>query len=173
VGGQQTIRSYWRNYFEQTDGLIWVVDSADRVRLNDCARELNVLMDQEKLAGASLMIFANKQDLAGALTKEEIAEALQLTGERFKVRWGGGEGGRAASGHASERASGRASARSAHVSAPIQPPLTLLYVLGADETLEHHGVQRGNGGGAGGRDGLGGRRHLLAHFHAQLTAQTL
>lgn len=25
VGGQQTIRSYWRNYFEQTDGLIWVV----------------------------------------------------------------------------------------------------------------------------------------------------
>jgi DnaJ-class molecular chaperone len=39
--------------------------------------------------------------------------------------------------------------------------------------LEHHGVQRGNGGGAGGRDGLGGRRHLLAHFHAQLTAQTL
>jgi len=50
VGGQQTIRSYWRNYFEQTDGLIWVVDSADRVRLNDCKRELDVLMEQEKLA---------------------------------------------------------------------------------------------------------------------------
>ncbi len=30
VGGQQTIRAYWRNYFESTDGLIWVVDSADR-----------------------------------------------------------------------------------------------------------------------------------------------
>merc|ERR1712146_646648 len=38
VGGQQTIRSYWRNYFEQTDGLIWVVDSADRWRLEDCKR---------------------------------------------------------------------------------------------------------------------------------------
>ena len=86
VGGQQTIRSYWRNYFEQTDGLIWVVDSADRVRLNDCKRELYLLMDQEKLAGASLMIFANKQDLAGALTSEEIAEALDLGGERFATR---------------------------------------------------------------------------------------
>lgn len=33
VGGQKSLRSYWRNYFEQTDGLIWVVDSADRMRL--------------------------------------------------------------------------------------------------------------------------------------------
>ena len=33
VGGQTSLRSYWRNYFEQTDGIIWVVDSADRARL--------------------------------------------------------------------------------------------------------------------------------------------
>ena len=72
VGGQQTIRSYWRNYFEQTDGLIWVVDSSDRWRMEDCKRELHNLLDQEKLAGASLLIFANKQDLAGALTAEEV-----------------------------------------------------------------------------------------------------
>lgn len=31
VGGQQTIRSYWRNYFEQTDGLIWVRFVAHRL----------------------------------------------------------------------------------------------------------------------------------------------
>ena len=78
VGGQQTIRSYWRNYFEQTDGLIWVVDSADRWRMEDCKRELHQLLGQEKLAGASLLIFANKQDLAGALTSAEIAEVLDL-----------------------------------------------------------------------------------------------
>jgi ADP-ribosylation factor-like protein 2 len=86
VGGQQTIRSYWRNYFESTDGLIWVVDSADRVRLNDCKRELFLLMEQEKLAGCSLMVFANKQDLAGALTPAEIAEVLELNTDRFKTR---------------------------------------------------------------------------------------
>ena len=87
MGGQQTIRSYWRNYFEATDGLIWVVDSADRVRLNDCKRELHDLMGQEKLAGASLMIFANKQDLAGALTADEVRrfplQSLRFSARRF------------------------------------------------------------------------------------------
>ena len=78
VGGQKTIRAYWRNYFERTDGLIWVVDSADRARLEVCKEELNNLLAQEKLAGASLLIFANKQDVNGALNADEIAEALGL-----------------------------------------------------------------------------------------------
>ena len=78
VGGQKTIRAYWRNYFERTDGLIWVVDSADQVRLEICRKELCGLLEQEKLAGASLLIFANKQDVRGALTAEEMAEALGL-----------------------------------------------------------------------------------------------
>ena len=78
VGGQKTIRAYWRNYFERTDGLIWVVDSADQVRLEICRKELCGLLEQEKLAGASLLIFANKQDVRGALTAEEIAKALGL-----------------------------------------------------------------------------------------------
>jgi hypothetical protein len=45
--GQQTIRSYWRNYYEQTDGLIWVIDSADTRRLKDCKAELQQLLEQE------------------------------------------------------------------------------------------------------------------------------
>ncbi|XP_069749939.1 ADP-ribosylation factor-like protein 2 isoform X2 [Narcine bancroftii] len=49
VGGQRSLRSYWRNYFESTDGLIWVVDSADRLRLEDCKRELSVLLREEAL----------------------------------------------------------------------------------------------------------------------------
>ncbi|KAG1181142.1 hypothetical protein G6F36_010096 [Rhizopus arrhizus] len=67
VGGQKSIRSYWRNYFEQTDALVWVVDSADRLRLNDCKTELHQLLQEERLAGATLLVFANKQDIAGAL----------------------------------------------------------------------------------------------------------
>lgn len=47
VGGQQTLRSYWRNYFEETDGLIWVVDSADTTRLQDCKNELQKLLSEE------------------------------------------------------------------------------------------------------------------------------
>uniref|UniRef100_F6YM94 Calpain 1 n=1 Tax=Callithrix jacchus TaxID=9483 RepID=F6YM94_CALJA len=49
VGGQKSLRSYWRNYFESTDGLIWVVDSADRQRMQDCHRELQSLLLEEAL----------------------------------------------------------------------------------------------------------------------------
>jgi ADP-ribosylation factor-like protein 2 len=44
VGGQRTLRPYWRNYFEQTDALVWVVDSSDRLRMKDCKEELHSLL---------------------------------------------------------------------------------------------------------------------------------
>lgn len=51
IGGQKTIQSFWRNYFEATDGLIWVVDSTDKARMADCRTELHKLMKEERLAG--------------------------------------------------------------------------------------------------------------------------
>ena len=78
VGGQKSLRSYWRNYFEATDGLIWVVDSADKRRLEDCRKELHALLGEERLLGATLLVFANKQDLPGSLTMEEIGAVLEL-----------------------------------------------------------------------------------------------
>ncbi|XP_075147466.1 ADP ribosylation factor-like 2 isoform X1 [Haematobia irritans] len=78
VGGQKSLRSYWRNYFECTDGLVWVVDSADRMRLETCKQELEILLQEERLAGATLLVLANKQDLPGALSANEIKEVLQL-----------------------------------------------------------------------------------------------
>lgn len=87
VGGQKSIRAYWRNYFEQTDGLIWVIDSADLYRLDVCRQELADLLSQERLAGASLLILANKQDIDGALTSLEIEQALEMDqSERFTNR---------------------------------------------------------------------------------------
>ena len=75
VGGQKSLRSYWRNYFEQTDAMIWVVDSADLWRLEDCKKELHNLLKQERLAGATLLILANKQDQGNALSGQKIEEA--------------------------------------------------------------------------------------------------
>ncbi len=103
VGGQKSLRSYWRNYFETTDGLVWVVDSADRRRLDDCKKELHQLLQEEvrltllfpstttqsilslflipqRLLGATLLVFANKQDLPGALSAEEIKEVRTMVG---------------------------------------------------------------------------------------------
>lgn len=73
IGGQKTIRSYWRNYFESTDGIIWVVDSTNIERMDSCNEELHRLLSEERLSGASLLVFANKQDLTNALKPEEIA----------------------------------------------------------------------------------------------------
>ena len=68
------MRSYWRNYFEKTDALIWVVDATDRFRLDDCAQELAGLLLEERLMGASLLVFANKVDVDGCLSFEEITQ---------------------------------------------------------------------------------------------------
>ncbi|RPB23199.1 ARF/SAR superfamily [Terfezia boudieri ATCC MYA-4762] len=78
VGGQKTLRSYWRNYFEKTDCLIWVVDATDRFRLDDCAEELHGLLQEERLLGASLLVFANKSEVVGAMGVEEIRTGLRL-----------------------------------------------------------------------------------------------
>ncbi|KAJ9459224.1 ADP-ribosylation factor-like protein 3 [Diplonema papillatum] len=78
IGGQKTIRTYWRNYFDETDCLIYVVDSADKKRMEDTATELNLLMEEEQLAGVPVLVFANKQDLASAESAAEISKALNL-----------------------------------------------------------------------------------------------
>ena len=33
IGGQKSIRPYWRNYFDHTDALIYVIDSSDQKRM--------------------------------------------------------------------------------------------------------------------------------------------
>ncbi|RKF74745.1 ADP-ribosylation factor-like protein 2 [Golovinomyces cichoracearum] len=78
VGGQKTLRSYWRNYFEKTDALIWVVDATDRARIDDCRDELHGLLKEERLSGASLLVFANKTDVDGCMSEEDIRLGLQV-----------------------------------------------------------------------------------------------
>ncbi|CDR95526.1 ADP-ribosylation factor-like protein 2, putative [Babesia bigemina] len=78
VGGQKTIRSFWRNYFENTDALVWVVDSADAMRLEDSRSEIEELLSQDQMAQCTVLVFANKQDVTGALNVHEIQEQLGL-----------------------------------------------------------------------------------------------
>ncbi|GMI53957.1 hypothetical protein ScalyP_jg2458 [Parmales sp. scaly parma] len=78
IGGQKSIRPYWRNYFDQTDALIYVIDSADRRRMEETGVELAQLLEEDKLAGIPLLIFANKQDLLNALPPQDISKGLNL-----------------------------------------------------------------------------------------------
>jgi ADP-ribosylation factor-like protein 3 len=85
IGGQKSIRPYWRNYFDQTDALVYVIDSADSRRLEETGVELGQLLDEEKLSGVPLLIYANKQDLISALGPDEISEGLNLHTIRDRV----------------------------------------------------------------------------------------
>ena len=78
IGGQKAIRPYWKNYYENTDGLVFVVDSSDEERLNECVEELNSLLVEEHLASVPVLVYANKQDLDFAAEPEAIMETLKL-----------------------------------------------------------------------------------------------
>jgi len=78
VGGQDKIRPLWRHYFQNTQGLIFVVDSNDRERLAEAREELNRMLLEDELRDAILLVFANKQDLPNAMNAAEITEKLNL-----------------------------------------------------------------------------------------------
>lgn len=78
IGGQKAIRQYWDNYYENTDAIVWVVDSSDEVRLEETGVELTQLLSDEKLKGVPVLIFANKQDLATAVKPDQMTIDLEL-----------------------------------------------------------------------------------------------
>ncbi|XP_077995476.1 uncharacterized protein LOC144448959 [Glandiceps talaboti] len=79
VGGQEKIRALWRHYYTGTDGLIFVVDSSDRLRFSEAKEELfGILESDEMTRGAPVVVLANKQDLPGASSPAELIEALGL-----------------------------------------------------------------------------------------------
>ncbi|XP_053741481.1 ADP-ribosylation factor 4-like [Synchiropus splendidus] len=78
VGGQDKIRPLWRHYFQNTQGLIFVVDSNDRERVQESADELAKMLSEDELKDAVLLVFANKQDLPNAMSVSELTEKLKL-----------------------------------------------------------------------------------------------
>eukprot|EP00932_Pfiesteria_piscicida_P010298 SRR837773.21200.p2 GENE.SRR837773.21200~~SRR837773.21200.p2 ORF type:complete len:183 (-),score=77.23 SRR837773.21200:61-609(-) len=78
VGGQDKIRPLWRHYYQGTNGLIYVVDSNDRDRVEDAREELNKMLNEDEMRDAVLLVFANKQDLPNAMTAAEVTEKLGL-----------------------------------------------------------------------------------------------
>lgn len=78
LGGQTSIRPYWRCYYANTTAVIFVVDSTDKDRLSTSSEELRTMLQEEELKDAALLVFANKQDQPGALTASEVSKALNL-----------------------------------------------------------------------------------------------
>merc|ERR1711916_238327 len=78
VGGQDKIRPLWRHYYQNTQGLIFVVDSNDRERISESREELQKMLSEDELRDAVLLVFANKQDLPNAMSVAETTDQLGL-----------------------------------------------------------------------------------------------
>ncbi|GAM22686.1 hypothetical protein SAMD00019534_058610 [Acytostelium subglobosum LB1] len=78
VGGQDKIRPLWRHYFQNTQGLIFVVDSNDRERIQEACDELQKMLNEDELRDAVLLVFCNKQDLPNAMSVAEVTDKLNL-----------------------------------------------------------------------------------------------
>lgn len=78
IGGQDKFRALWPHYFEEADGVAFVVDSCDHDRFDTVRSELHSLMSHKDLASKPFLILANKQDLPQARSKADLLDILQL-----------------------------------------------------------------------------------------------
>lgn len=79
LGGQESIRPYWRSYYQEQEAVIFVVDSCDVDRMQIAKRELMSIIEEEELKSAVVCVFANKQDMPEAMETAEIAKNLGLS----------------------------------------------------------------------------------------------
>merc|ERR1719300_631545 len=82
LGGQNKIRNLWKHYYKNSDGIIFVVDSTDRERMELAKVELHKLLEVDELQNAALLVFANKCDMADAASKTEVMRELNLASIR-------------------------------------------------------------------------------------------
>ncbi|XP_067656635.1 uncharacterized protein [Haliotis asinina] len=78
VGGRDKIRHLYRHYYPDTDAILFVVDSNDRERIEEVKDEMGRLVKEQDLKDALILVLANKQDLSGAMTVAEVAEAVDF-----------------------------------------------------------------------------------------------
>ena len=78
LGGHETARKIWKDYFPAVDGIIYLVDAADPNRFDESKEELESVVDTQELATIPIVILGNKIDKNGAVQKYELMNALDL-----------------------------------------------------------------------------------------------
>ncbi|XP_044523641.1 ADP-ribosylation factor-like protein 14 [Gracilinanus agilis] len=78
VGGQERMRRLWGHYCENTDVLVYVVDCVDHQHLEESRREFELILKNEHIRHVPVVLLANKQDLPGALTAEDITRKFHM-----------------------------------------------------------------------------------------------
>lgn len=85
VGGRDKIRALWRHYYRNTNALVFVVDSNDGERIEEAKDQLHIMLCEDELKDVPLLVFANKQDLPGAMPTAALCEKLGLNQLRQRL----------------------------------------------------------------------------------------
>ncbi|CAN8269737.1 unnamed protein product [Cochlearia groenlandica] len=85
VGGQEKLRPLWRHYFNNTDGLIYVVDSLDRERIGKAKQEFQEIIKDPFMLNSIILVFANKQDMV-KISKLSLFELVFVLLRRYSFK---------------------------------------------------------------------------------------
>mmetsp|Transcript_9720 Transcript_9720/g.15942 ORF Transcript_9720/g.15942 Transcript_9720/m.15942 type:complete len:197 (-) Transcript_9720:1190-1780(-) len=89
VGGSKDYQSTWENYYSKSHVVVFVIDSADRKRIEKAGTMLQMLLEDPKLSGVPLLILANKQDLFSSISGMEVCDGLncsQIRGRSWQIQ---------------------------------------------------------------------------------------
>ncbi|KAK6171412.1 ADP-ribosylation factor-like protein 4C [Patella vulgata] len=78
IGGKDNMRPLWKSYLRSADGIIFVIDSSDKERMEEAKIELNKFVKSHNTSKLPTLVIANKQDLQEALDPEEIEKMLSI-----------------------------------------------------------------------------------------------
>ncbi|XP_069328571.1 ADP-ribosylation factor-like protein 13B isoform X3 [Eulemur rufifrons] len=78
LGGGKRIRGIWKNYYAESYGVIFVVDSSDEERMEETKETMSEVLRHPRISGKPVLVLANKQDKEGALGEADVIECLSL-----------------------------------------------------------------------------------------------
>ncbi|CAF0956809.1 unnamed protein product [Didymodactylos carnosus] len=86
LGGQEELQSLWDKYYADCHGVIYIVDSADRTRLEESWQAFDRMLQSEQLINVPLLLSCNKQDLDDCMTVPEIKRLFNRSIQSVGVR---------------------------------------------------------------------------------------
>lgn len=78
MSGQGRYRNLWEHYYKEAGGVIFVIDSTDKIRMCVAKDELDMLLQHPDLGKVPIVFLANKMDLPTALSSVECVQSLDL-----------------------------------------------------------------------------------------------
>ena len=86
MSGQGRYRNLWEHYYRECHGIIFVIDSNDKLRMSVAKDELDMLLSHPDIQAKRIPIlfFANKMDLPDSLSSIKCSSLLEL--ERVKEK---------------------------------------------------------------------------------------